>query len=278
MKAQSDIGKFAKLFGVLIIVILAIATVLGIFAFIGAGHRGVLLTYGHVEDRILGEGVSTVTPFVNQVVSISVMTTVYSATASSASADLQDVTTEVTLNYHLDALSVNKIYQNLGLEWESRVVKPAIQEAVKASTAKYTAEELITKRPLVKDSIDASLKEKLAPYGIIVETVYLTDFKFSAGFSSAIEEKVTAIQLAQKAENDLARIKIEAQQIIETAKASAESIRIQGSALRDNPQLVSLKAVEKWNGILPSILIMGSGSQGNIPSLILPLNSSGTGI
>jgi regulator of protease activity HflC (stomatin/prohibitin superfamily) len=99
MKGQSDVGKFAKLFGVLIIAIVAIATVLGIFAFIGAGHRGVLLTYGHVEDRILGEGVSTVTPFVNQVVSISVMTTVYSATASSASADLQDVTTEVTLNY-----------------------------------------------------------------------------------------------------------------------------------------------------------------------------------
>jgi regulator of protease activity HflC (stomatin/prohibitin superfamily) len=275
MKGQA---KFAKLFGILIIAIIAITTVFGAFAFIGAGHRGVLLTYGHVEDRILPEGVSTVAPFINQVVPISVQTQLYKAVASSASADLQIVTTEVGVNYHLESTKVNAIYQNLGLDWESRVIQPAIQEAVKASTAKYTAEELITKRAVVKEAIDQALKEKLSPYNIIVETDYITDFKFSPDFENAIEAKVTAIQLAQKAENDLARIKIEAEQTIATAKGLAESIRIQGEALRNNPQLVSLKSVEKWNGILPTILIMGSGSQGNIPSLILPLNSSGAGI
>jgi regulator of protease activity HflC (stomatin/prohibitin superfamily) len=211
---------------------------------------------------------SFVTPFVNQVIVVSTQTNVYSAVASSASADLQDVTTEVTLNYHLDDLKVNKVYQNLGLEWERRVIQPAIQEAVKASTARYTAEELITKRPLVKDSIDASLKEKLSPYGIVAETAYITDFKFSAEFAKAIESKVTAVQLAQKAENDLARIKIEAQQTIESAKGLAESIRIQGQALHDNPQLVSLKWTERWNGILPATLIVG----GDTPTLLLPIN------
>jgi prohibitin 2 len=257
-----------------LVVVFIVATSLGTIATVSAGHRGVLLTYGHVEDKILPEGISLITPYVNQVVVLSVQTTKYSATASSASADLQIVTTEVTLNYHLDAVKINKIYQNLGLDWENRVIQPAIQEAVKASTAKYTAEELITKRSIIKDLIDQSLTEKLTPYGIVTETIYITDFKFSPDFENAIELKVTAVQLAQKAENDLARIKIEAQQIIETAKGNAESIRIQGEALRQNPQLVNLKAVEKWNGILPTMLIMGGQSQGNIPSLILPISGS----
>jgi regulator of protease activity HflC (stomatin/prohibitin superfamily) len=274
-KGQVEVARMIKLIGIAIVVILVVSTLLGAIAVIGAGHRGVLLTWGKVEPRILGEGISTITPYMNQVVPISVQTQKYSATASSASADLQIVTTEVTLNYHLEPEKVNTIYQTLQLDWENRVIQPAIQEAVKASTARYTAEELITKRPIVKESIDQSVKDKLTPYGLVTETIYITDFKFSPDFENAIEQKVTAVQLAQKAENDLARIKIEAQQTIETAKGFAESIRIQGQALKENPQLVNLKAVEKWNGILPTMLIMGGQSQGgNIPSLILPVSGS----
>lgn len=280
MKGETgEAARIAKLFGVLFVVILGITTIFGTFAFIAAGHRGVLLTYGHVEDRILPEGLSTVTPYVNQVVPISVQTQLFKAVASSASADLQIVTTEVGVNYHIESTKVNAIYQNLGLDWESRVIQPAIQEAVKASTAKYTAEELITKRAVVKEAIDQQLKEKLSPYNIIVETDYITDFKFSPDFENAIEAKVTAIQLAQKAENDLARIKIEAEQRVAQATGEATAIQIQAEALKSNQQLVAWNAVNKWNGILPTVLIMGSqGSNGNIPSLILPLSSSGTGV
>ena len=154
------------------------------------------------------------------------------------------------------------------------VSQPAIQEAIKASTAKYTAEELITKRPLVKDSIDTSLKEKLSPYGIIAETAYITDFKFSVQFSTAIESKVTAVQLAQKAENDLRRIEIEAQQRVAQAEGEAKAISIQSQALNQNPQYINLQAVLKWDGILPNFLIMGGQEgQGSIPSLILQVQN-----
>lgn len=268
MLGQGEVAKFAKLFGILIIVIIAIATVFGAFAFIGAGHRGVLLTYGHVEDRILPEGVSTITPFVNQVVSISVQVLKFDGIATSASKDLQDVSTQVTLNYHLQAEKVNKIYQTLGLDWESRVIQPAIQEAVKASTAQFTAEELITKRPLVKDAIEVSIKEKLIPFGIIADTVYITDFKFSPQFTNAIESKVTAVQLAQKAENDLERIKIEAQQRVVQAQGEADAIAVQSRALNQNPQYIDLQWVNHWNGVLPTTLIVG----GNSPTLLLPVN------
>ena len=268
---QANIGTMIKIIGSIVAVVIVVSLIFGSIAAIGAGHRGVLLTWGKVEDRILPEGISFITPYANQVIPISVQTIKYEGVASAASSDLQDVTTQVTLNYHIESDKVNKVYQTLYTEWEQRVIQPAIQEAVKASTAGYTAEELIKNRPIVKDSIEASLKQKLAPYSIITEAVYITEFKFSPQFSAAIEAKATAVQLAQKAENDLARIKIEAQQTIETAKALAESIRIQGDALRENPQLVSLKAVEKWDGILPNFLIMGSQNQGqdNIPALIL---------
>jgi len=246
----------------LVIISVVISFGLGSFAVIPAGHRGVLLTWGKVESKILQEGISYITPFLNQVQVMSVQTIRYSAQASSASADLQIVTTEVTLNYHLDPAQVNTIYQTLSIAYEERVIAPAIQEAVKASTARFTAEELITKRPMVKDAIETSLREKLSGHGIIVESVFLTDFKFSPEFEKAIEAKVTAQQLALKAENDLKRITVEAQQAVATAKGQAEAritvataeaqvIEIQGKALKENPNMIQMMSIQKWTGLLP---------------------------
>ena len=131
-----------------------------------------------------------------------------------------------------------------------------IQEAIKAATAKFTAEELITKRALVREQMKINLVEKLFALGgnsFIVEEFNVVNFDFSAEFNSAIEAKVTAAQQALKAERDLDRIKIEAQQKIEAAKAEAESIRIQSLALRDNPDILELRAIEKWDGVLPIV-------------------------
>jgi regulator of protease activity HflC (stomatin/prohibitin superfamily) len=212
---------------------------------------------------------------------MSVQTQKYSATASSASKDLQDVSTEVTLNYRIEPTKANWVYQNLGLDYENRIIQPAIQEAVKASTAQFTAEELITQRPAVKAKIESALRDRLLNYEIIMETVSITDFRFSPQFTAAIESKVTAVQQALKAENDLKRIQVEAQQAVATAQgqanatitkavAEAQAISITGKALRENPQLVQLEWVKKWAGTLPTTLIM-SGSGGQQPNLVLLL-------
>lgn len=256
------------------------AIVFGTFAVVPAGHRGVLLTWGKVEDRILNEGINTVTPFVNQVKVMSVQTMKYTAQASSASSDLQIVTTEVTLNYHLEAGAVNKIYQQFYDTWEDRVIVPAIQEAVKASTAEFGAADLIQKRAVVKDAIEDSLKDKLMGYNIIVENVYITDFKFSPEFESAIENKVVAEQNAQQAENVLKQKKVEAEQMIATADglaqskiltatAEAKAIQIQAEALKDSKEILTLRYLEKWNGLLPQYLI--TTGNGGISDLILNL-------
>jgi len=282
MKGQLSPKGFAMLFASLIVIAIIASIVFGSFSFINAGSRGVLLTWGKVEPRILGEGINNIIPFVNQVVQVSVQTQKYSDTASSASADLQIVTTEVTLNYHLDPAEVNKIYQQITLSYEERIIKPSIQDSVKASTAEYTAEELITKRTVVKDTIEKLLKERLTNYGIIVESVYITDFKFSPEFETAIEAKVVAQQSALQAENLLKQKKVEAEQMIATAEGQAKSkiltataeataIRLQGEALKDNPEVISLRAISQWNGLMPQYLIMGNNGDTGLAGLILNL-------
>lgn len=230
---------------------------------IPAGTRGVVLRFGAPTSRILPEGIYLITPGVESVVQMSVQTEAYEADATAASNDLQVVHTKVTLNYALDPAQVVKVYTNLRQEYVQRIIKPAMQEAVKASTARFRAEELITRREAVKAAITEALRTRLLEHGITVDTVSLTDFDFSDEFTKAIESKVTATQLTLKAERDLQRIKLEAQQQIERAKAEAEALRVQKQQV--TRELVDLRrieaqmrAIEKWDGRLPQV-VTGSG-------------------
>jgi regulator of protease activity HflC (stomatin/prohibitin superfamily) len=147
------------------------------------------------------------------------------------------------------------VYQEFRKDFRSRLIDPAIQEAVKAATAKFTAEELITKRPEVKEEMRIALNDRLLANGIIVKDISIVNFAFSPSFNQAIEEKQVAEQRALQAERDLQRIEIEKEQAIAAAEGEAEAIRIKAEALRSNPDLIELNAVEQWNGILPTYLM-----------------------
>jgi regulator of protease activity HflC (stomatin/prohibitin superfamily) len=226
---------------------------------ITAGHRGVVLSFGGVTGRILGEGFYVIVPLTQSVEIMSVRVEAYEAVAASASGDLQEVSTKITLNYWLDPAQVGRVFQTLGRDYEDRIIKPAIQEAVKGSTAQFDAEKLITERPKIKEMISILLVERLKTHGIRVDAVSLTDFSFSPDFTKAIEAKVTASQLALKATRDLERIKMEAQQKIESAKAEAEALRLQKEQVTTG--LLELRrienerlALEKWDGRLPTVV------------------------
>jgi regulator of protease activity HflC (stomatin/prohibitin superfamily) len=178
--------------------------------------------------------------------------------AASASSDLQDVTSSVALNYHVVPDKANVVYQTLGIQFKDRIIDPAIQEIMKAVSAKYTAEELITKRAAVSEAMRENLAERLLEYNIAVDAFSIVSFSFSQVFTEAIEAKQTAEQLALKSKRDLERIKIEAEQKVTAAKAEAESLRLQRANIsRDLIELrkveANLKAIEKWNGILPQV-------------------------
>jgi len=225
------------------------------------GERGVVTTWGKVEPNVWTEGLHVKRAFSQKVIKIDVKTQKLQGEVAAASKDMQEVRAEVALNYHVDPMKVGQLIQQIGRDFERVVVAPAISEMVKASTAKYTAEELITKRDGVKNDIKAALTVRLGQVYVLVDEVSIVNFDFSDQFNRAIEEKQTAAQNAIKAERDLARIRVEAEQRVVQAKAeseaailqaqaAAESLRLQRSVI--TPELVRLRAIEKWNGVLPT--------------------------
>ncbi len=230
---------------------------------IGAGERGVVLNFGAVQENVLGEGLHFRVPIMQDIIRIDVKVQKAETDAAAASADLQDVSSTVAINYHIIPDKANIVYQSLGIYFKERIIDPAVQEVVKAVTAKYTAEELITKRPAVSDAMKLSLTERLLANNIAIDAFSIVGFSFSKIFMEAIESKQTAEQLALKAKRDLERIKIEALQTVTAARAEAESLRLQKANISaDLVELrkieANLKAIEKWNGILPQVTGAGA--------------------
>ncbi|MEA3249255.1 MAG: prohibitin family protein [Patescibacteria group bacterium] len=232
--------------GIIVIVLVLLATTC--LAVVPAGHRGVITLFGKVQDQIFDEGIHVKNPF-KAVQNIEVRTRKLQVEADSASKDLQSVSTTIALNYHPSPEAVNKLFQEVGLDYGNRIIDPAIQESVKAAAAKFTAEELITKRSEVKAEIIDQLRGRLQTKHIVIDDFSIVNFDFSEQFNQAIESKQTAEQNALKAERDLERVKLEAQQKIEQAKAEAESLRLQ--RLEISQAMLQLRWIEKWDGKTP---------------------------
>lgn len=266
-KAQ-NINPF-YVFAIPILLIILFSIVFGSFYVVSAGERVVLLTWGNPDLTPISEGIHFKVPIMQKAVKMNIQTQKYEAELTAASSDLQDVKTKIAINYHLISEQVPIIYRDIGLSYADKVIYPLEQEANKATTAKFTAEQLVTKREEVREEMKNILAERLRLRGIIVEEISIVDFSFSESFTQAIEAKVTAEQNALAAKNKLEQVKYEAQQAVESAKGKAEALQIEGDALRKNPQVTQLRAIEKWNGILP--LVTGNGampfvSLGNITS------------
>ena len=220
-----------------------------------AGHTGVVLRFGAVQDEVLGEGLHVVLPFATRVVDMNNQVTKAEVTSNSASQDLQTVNSTVALNYRINSQSAASVYRNIGVNYEDVVVIPAIQEAVKAVMAQYTAEELITMRQTVGSEMQQNISEKLTPYGFSTQSLNIVDFQFSEEFNAAIEAKQTAQQNALKAEQDLARVKVEAEQAVTQAQAEAESYRLKSQELTD--EMILMEFIEKWDGKMPTVVSDG---------------------
>ena len=225
---------------------------------VGPGERGIVMNFGAVQKLVLQEGLHFRIPVMQDIVLMDVKVQKALTDADAASSNLQDVSSKVALNYHVIPDKANIVYQNIGIHFKERIIDPAILEVVKAVSARYSAEELITKRPAVSEAMRAALMERLLVHNIAVDAFSITSFNFSKTFIEAIESKQAAEQLALKASRDLDRIKIEAEQKVTAARAEAESLRLQRANISaDLIELrkieANLKAIEKWNGILPQV-------------------------
>lgn len=256
------IGSALKNRSVLVLIIIGVAMlfliILKPWVEIGAGERGVVLNFGAVQPIVLGEGLHFRIPLQQRIIIMDVKVQKASTDATASSSNLQEVSSTVAINYHIIPDKANVVYQTIGEGYKDRIIDPAVQEVVKAISARYTAEDLITKRSAVSDAMKSTLTERLLIHNIAVDAFSIIEFSFSKIYMDAIESKQTAEQLAMKAERDLERIKIEGEQTITSAKAEAEALRLQRANIStDLLELrkieATLKAIEKWNGILPQV-------------------------
>ncbi len=243
---------------IVIIIAVVVLLILNPFVKVGAGERGVVMNFGAVQDKVMDEGLHFIVPVMQEVVKVDVKVQKSQTDAVAASSDIQETRSTIALNYHIQPDRANWVYQNLGTAFKDRIIDPAVQEVVKAVTAKYNATDLITKRELVSDDMKELLRERLMNYGITVDAFAIVDFQFSKQFAQAIEEKQVAEQRVLKSQRDLERIKIEKEQKITQAQAEAESLRLQKQNV--SPDLIKLrqieaqmKAIEKWDGVMPRV-------------------------
>lgn len=236
-----------------VILVLLLITYITSVKTIGTGQVGVVTQYGKVTGRELDEGLSLILPWgLNNVTVYDIKVQKEAVTSTAASKDLQDVSSQIVLNYSLERGSVSKVHQTIGALYVDKIVSPAINEVFKAASAEYTAAELITERSKLKTIAQKTLTDRLAPFGIKVSELSIVDFKFSESFGKAIEEKQVAQQNAERAKFNL-----------EAAITDAEAQRAQSETLTQ--QYLQKQAIEKWDGKMPQYVGGGTGTVFNIP-------------
>lgn len=252
----------------------ALIIALNSFTIVPAGNTGVVMTLGKVSETSYQEGFHLKAPFIQKVETLSNKIQVYETPASAVSKDLQTVSSTIAVNYRLVSDKSPEMYKNVGVDYQTVLITPVVQECMKSATAKYTAEELITERAAVGDEVKASLDSKLNSYGIYIEKFNIVNFDFSAEFNSAIEAK-------QVAEQNLLKTKTEQQQALEIADAEAKKKVIAANAQAEatikeaqaqadanklleeslSEKVIAYEQIQKWNGVMPKVT---SGENGGL--------------
>lgn len=286
MESNPNIRKASAIGGMtaIIVGVLLLALFTSSLKTVEAGYSGVKTRFGKTVDGSLGPGLHFKMPWVERITPVEVREQKMTLDTSASSKDLQTVQSSIVINFHPVADKVDELYNQVGLDYEDRILNPAVEEAVKAVTAAYTAVELISERTLVRNKMEDMLRERLQDNQLVITKFNITNFQFSSAFNDAIENKQTAEQEALRAQNDLVRVKFEADQKIEEARGAAESIKLRAEAEAEavrlmaaaeaesiglkadaeaaahktlaatiNRDVIELRTVEKWDGIMPRV-------------------------
>lgn len=263
----SEPTNFRKaLGGALLLFVLLILATAGTFI-IEPGHRGVVVTMGKVSPVFAPEGFGSKAPFITSVIPVSVRQQTKSAQADCYSADLQQINVELKILYRIPESSVVRMYQDYSGDPFDSLISPRVAEAFKEVTALQSAEQIVKKREEIKTKALAAARAKVGEL-LVIEDIVIQNVSLSKELEHAIEAKMVQEQEAAKAKFIQQKAEVEANTAIIRAKGEAEAIRVRGKALQDNPNLIQLQIVEKWDGVSP--LVVGAGTGANV---LLPINS-----
>ena len=266
-------GAKPRTIGTIVILVVLFILAWGTFVIIPAGNRGIVLWWGSVEKRVMGEGFNLKVPIAERVIKIDVRVRPHPfKEIDAASKEYQMVKLTGMMNFHIDPAYVNDLYQKVGLDFADKVIDPAFNDFVKEVVPNYPITEILPKREEIRKRAMGKLGDNLARYHVIVDDIYFANIRFTPEYEKAIEAKQVAQQQVETQRQVLAQREIEAQQKVASAKGEAESILVvaQGQAKANDALsrsissiLVQYKSIEKWNGILPQV------SGGGIPIIDL---------
>ena len=277
-------GNFSpfRLVGLILVVVFAVIFLSSSFVVIPAGHTGVALTFGKVEDVVLQEGLHFKVPFVQKIVVVDNRIVKLDVNTEAFSKDLQTITTVVAVNYHVGKENSQTLYKNVGMGFEEVLITPAVNEVLKAVTAKYTAVELVSSRAEVSMLLDEGLNEKMNAYGIFINELNIINWDFSEEYINAVEAKQVAeqnlIKTRTEQEQALVIANTEAQKRVIAAEAEANEIKVLAQANAESNRiitesiselLIKYQTVSKWDGKLPTVM---SGSDNML--IDIPLTSA----
>ena len=240
--------------GILIFVVIIMASS-GTYV-VQPGHRGVEVTMGKVSTAFKPEGFGMKAPFITAIYPLSIRQQTAEDKAECYSADLQQIVMQLRVLFRIPESSVVKLFQGYGGEVFESLVSPRVQEALKEVTALQSAEQIVKNRDQIKTRALELAKKKIGTL-LVVEDIVIENIALSKELERAIEQKMVQEQEAAKAKFIQQRAQIEADTAVIKAKGEAESFKIRGQALKENPTFVDLQIVDRWDGITP--LIIGAG-------------------
>lgn len=258
-EVEKEVLNIPKIVVFSIIGLFILITLLCSFTTIKSGQVGLKIRFGKIVDISLSEGFNFKIPYVEKIAKVNIKVQKAEVETSGATKDLQDIKTKIAVNFKVDGKQASYLYKTVGNNYKDTVLIPAVQESIKAVLAKYTAEEVITKRNEVSNECLNALQEKVKNYGLIIDNFNITDFNFSQAFNDAIEAKQVAEQEVLKAQQELEKAKVDAEKKVAEAKAEAEALKVQKQEITEELLRLreiesQLKAIEKWNGQLPSTI------------------------
>lgn len=247
--------KFAALIGLS----LSLQGCLGV-TIVDTGHRGIETHFGKVTDRSLSEGIYFYNPFTSGIVEMDVRTQKLEFDAETYTRDIQQAKLHVTINYNLDKDHANEMYQNVGRDWEDKLIPQTAQGTLKTVIGKWDAVDLIGNRGKAQQDIQETIAAVLLTKGVVVTRVEVSNIDYTKEFETAVEAKVRAIQEAEQAKNKTVQVQEEAKQTLIKAETEAKSMQIRAQALTQNAALVQWEAVQKWDGKLPVYMLGGNST------------------
>lgn len=242
------------------------AVILGVLAFssyfiVPPGEVAIKTRMGSIVDSY-GEGMHFKLPFVESVTKFSIQIQRANIKTQAFSKDLQTMDAHLVVNHRIEQGTAVSIFRNLGPNYVENIVDPAVQEVFKAIAARYSAERVISERNELVSEINREVKERLTTKQIVVTDISVVDLSFTDQFLKAVEDKQVADQQAQQSAKLVEKAKRDAEQQIAKSRGEAEALRMQREQV--TPSLIELrkvdaqlKAIEKWNGVLPGYVGAG---------------------